>query len=149
MQPQSNMPLQPIPPWVNHRVTWDTLSMLQIQSMCSEPPRYTEVTATLGLFSDLMKFTVVNERLSINNLMFYKENSSTVSMYYQQNEKSAQKSLSCFLLILPNPIVVTVSPFCIFAAFIHVFVLLPLCLTDSVFSKFVHLSVYMMCGRLV
>ena len=35
-----------------------------------------------------MKFTIVNESLSMNNLMFCKENNSTISMYYQQNEKS-------------------------------------------------------------
>ena len=60
--------------------------------MCSEVPRYIKVTAMLGLFSDLMKFPVVNESLSINNLMFCKESNSTVSMYYQQNEKSTQNN---------------------------------------------------------
>ena len=49
-----------------------------------------KVAAMLDVFSELMKLTVVNESLSINNLMFCKENNSTVSMYYQQNEKSAQ-----------------------------------------------------------
>ena len=58
--------------------------------MCSEVPRYIKVTAMLDLFSDLMKFTVVNESLYINHLMFCKENNSTVSIYYQQNEKSTQ-----------------------------------------------------------
>ena len=47
--------------------------------MHSEVLRYIKVAAMLGLFSDLMKFTVVNESLSINNLMFCKENNSTVS----------------------------------------------------------------------
>ena len=54
------------------------------------------------LSSDLMKFTVVNESLSINNLMFCKENNSTASMYYQQNEKYTQNNPTltlhkCFL----------------------------------------------------
>ena len=53
---------------------------------------YIKVAAMLGLFSDLMKFTVVNESLSLNNLMFCKENDSTVSMYYQQDEKSTQNN---------------------------------------------------------
>ena len=60
--------------------------------MCSEVPRYIKVTATLGLFSDLMKLTVVNKSLSISNLMFCKESNSSVSMYYQQNEKSTQNN---------------------------------------------------------
>ena len=36
-QAHNNSPLQPIPPWVNFR---DSLSMLWIQSMCSEVLRY-------------------------------------------------------------------------------------------------------------
>ena len=42
----------------------------------------------LGLFSDLMKFTVVNESLSINkpNVLYWEL--FTILMYYQQNEKS-------------------------------------------------------------
>ena len=67
MQVESNRPLQPIPPWVSCR---DSLSILRIQSMCSEVPSYIKVAVMLGLFSDLMKFTVVNESLSINNLKF-------------------------------------------------------------------------------
>ena len=59
--------------------------------MCSEVPRYKKGAAMLGLFSDLMKFTAVIESLSINNIMFCKENNSIVSMYYQQNEKYTQK----------------------------------------------------------
>ena len=53
----------------------------------------------LGLFSDLIEFTVVNESLSINNLMFCKGNNSTVSKYYQQNMKSTQKMC---VYIYPN-----------------------------------------------
>ena len=43
-----------------------TVSMLSIQSMCSAVPRYILVAVMLGLFPGLMKFTVVNESLSIN-----------------------------------------------------------------------------------
>ena len=60
--------------------------------MHSEVPRHIKVTTMLGLFSDLMMFTIVNESLSINYLMFCKENNSTVSMHYQQNEKSTQNN---------------------------------------------------------
>ena len=46
----------------------------------------------LGFFADLMKFTALNENLSINNLMFCKENNSTISVYYQQNENLHKKN---------------------------------------------------------
>ena len=44
----------------------------------------------LGLFSDLMKFTVVNKSLSINKLIFCLENNSPNSLHNQQKEKSTQ-----------------------------------------------------------
>ena len=47
--------------------------------MCSEVPRYIQVTVMIGLFSDLMKFTVVNERLSVTTQMFCLENNSANS----------------------------------------------------------------------
>ena len=59
--------------------------------MCSEVPRYIKVAAILGLFSDLMKFTGANESLSINNLMFWIENNSTVSIKFKEDGMCAQK----------------------------------------------------------
>ena len=44
--------------------------------MHSEVPRYINVAVMLGLFS----FIVVNESLSINNLMFCKENNTPISI---------------------------------------------------------------------
>ena len=73
--------------------------------MCSEVPRYIKVATMLGLFSDLMKFSVVNESLSINNLMFCKEKNSTVSMYYLQNEKSTQDQYSVWYLSFSSSLV--------------------------------------------
>ena len=64
--------------------------------MHSEVPRYIKVAAGLGLFSYLMKYTVVNESLSINNLMFCKESNSTVSIYCQQNETSTQNKSALY-----------------------------------------------------
>ena len=59
-------------------------------------------------------------------------------------------SLSSFLLILPDLVEVIVSHFCVSLLCLYMsFVLLPFCLTDSVFSKFVHLGGCVRCGMLV
>ena len=59
--------------------------------MCSENPSNINKCSNARLTSDLMKFTVVNENLSKNNLeMFCSREKSTELIANQQNEKSTQ-----------------------------------------------------------